>query len=416
MDEAQDECQVDQQHAGRTDEALLLAHGAEDEVCVLLGHILELGLRAVEESLARHPARADGNLGLIDIIPHPRRVLDHAEQHFYPDTLVVLQNLAEHIARRIEEARRHEREQTYPCRPCHARDQPTVEIVEGKPHDEHDHGTCHVKRHHPPRHRDRCRLRHQTDDGHRTQALVAAEVHPHHRQREDKDEAQHGKRPLGSQPAGHHRLVILDADNEVDDHGHPRERYGTGQSLTIEHDKQGEKDKGRPRLILPHNQCHGDKDDEQHLSQIAPPAQIEAISTHQLGQHERRGKLGKLRRLDIDRPERQPAARPLDVIGQKDSGKQQCHHGDIDVGSHALIGLAVEHHQHEAKDVGTPYPHQLLARAGGEVKQVRMVETITRAAHRKPPEECQQHKESYRHPVDATHYVGTPDVTHTWMI
>lgn len=45
-----------QQYASRTDETLLLAHGAEDEVGVLLGHVLELGLGSVEEAFALESA------------------------------------------------------------------------------------------------------------------------------------------------------------------------------------------------------------------------------------------------------------------------------------------------------------------------------------------------------------------------
>ena len=47
MDEAQNEAQKQCQDNCAANEALFLAHGAEDEVGVLLGHIFQFGLRAV---------------------------------------------------------------------------------------------------------------------------------------------------------------------------------------------------------------------------------------------------------------------------------------------------------------------------------------------------------------------------------
>ena len=49
--ESPDEEQIDDEHASRTDKPFFFTYRAEDEVGVLLGHISELGLRAVEESL-----------------------------------------------------------------------------------------------------------------------------------------------------------------------------------------------------------------------------------------------------------------------------------------------------------------------------------------------------------------------------
>ena len=50
------------------DEAELLAHRGEDEVGVLLGHVAEPGLAALEQSLAERAAGADRGLRLVDVV------------------------------------------------------------------------------------------------------------------------------------------------------------------------------------------------------------------------------------------------------------------------------------------------------------------------------------------------------------
>ena len=57
---AQYQGQEKQQHGRRADKTLFLTHGAEDEVRILFGHVLQLGLGAVQESFSGQPARADG--------------------------------------------------------------------------------------------------------------------------------------------------------------------------------------------------------------------------------------------------------------------------------------------------------------------------------------------------------------------
>src|ERR1700737_1512942 len=49
-----------EQH-GRADQPEVLAHRGEDEVGVLLRHVRQVGLGPPEQTLARHPARADGD-------------------------------------------------------------------------------------------------------------------------------------------------------------------------------------------------------------------------------------------------------------------------------------------------------------------------------------------------------------------
>ena len=104
--QAKDEHQKEQQHSRGAYEALLLTHGAEDEVGVLLGHVLQLGLRAVEEPLAVQTARTDGYLRLVDVIPRPCQVLLHTEHHLDANLLMGLEHTVEEVVARVEEAYR----------------------------------------------------------------------------------------------------------------------------------------------------------------------------------------------------------------------------------------------------------------------------------------------------------------------
>ena len=55
-DDADDEESIEQEDEAAAHETLLFTDGAEDEVGVLLGHIVELGLRAIEEPFAPQTA------------------------------------------------------------------------------------------------------------------------------------------------------------------------------------------------------------------------------------------------------------------------------------------------------------------------------------------------------------------------
>ena len=81
-DEAPNEEQIDKEHAGRAEESLFLADGAEDEVGLLFRHVFELRLRALEESFSGKSARADGDLRLIDVVAGAAHVVVLSKEHF----------------------------------------------------------------------------------------------------------------------------------------------------------------------------------------------------------------------------------------------------------------------------------------------------------------------------------------------
>ena len=94
------------EQGGRTDEARLFAHGAEDEVRLLLGDVVELRLRPLEEAFAREAPRANGYLRLVYVIPLPLEIALDAEGNLDAYLLVWLEDVVEDVVHRVEEAQR----------------------------------------------------------------------------------------------------------------------------------------------------------------------------------------------------------------------------------------------------------------------------------------------------------------------
>ena len=79
-DYAHDHDEEDGQYGNAADKAPFLADSAEDEVGALLRNEIELGLRALQETLACESAGADGYPGLVDVVAGSHRVLGYAQQ------------------------------------------------------------------------------------------------------------------------------------------------------------------------------------------------------------------------------------------------------------------------------------------------------------------------------------------------
>src|SRR5581483_2234430 len=83
----------------RAGEAELLAYRGEDEVGVLLGHVAEPGLAALEQPLAERAACADRSLRLVDVVLRlrQRRVvparLALGQERRQPRRLILLQHV-----------------------------------------------------------------------------------------------------------------------------------------------------------------------------------------------------------------------------------------------------------------------------------------------------------------------------------
>ena len=94
-DDPQDQENIEGYHNKAANEAPLLTYRAEDEVCALLRHKTERGLRAAEESFPGQTARSDRDHALVDIVAHTGGILFHAKENLYPFSLMVLEYVIE---------------------------------------------------------------------------------------------------------------------------------------------------------------------------------------------------------------------------------------------------------------------------------------------------------------------------------
>ena len=101
--------QHDQAAAGRArasaaDQAEFLADHGEDEVGLLLRQEVQVALRALQEALAPHPARAERDLRLDDVVAGAERVALRVEEGVDARALVVVQVAVGDRARRTAPA------------------------------------------------------------------------------------------------------------------------------------------------------------------------------------------------------------------------------------------------------------------------------------------------------------------------
>lgn len=101
------------QDGSRTDKALLLSYRTEDKVSVLFGHILQFGLRAIQETFSSQPAGADGNLGLVHIISRTYQIFFQAQHYLDTDLLMRFQYIVKDIVTGIQKSDGADGEQGY---------------------------------------------------------------------------------------------------------------------------------------------------------------------------------------------------------------------------------------------------------------------------------------------------------------
>ena len=89
--ESPNEEQIYNEHSSSTYKPFFFAHRAEDEVSVLLRHVSQFCLGAIEESLSKQSSRADGNFCLIDVVASASWVVFDAKKHLDTSPLVVSQ-------------------------------------------------------------------------------------------------------------------------------------------------------------------------------------------------------------------------------------------------------------------------------------------------------------------------------------
>jgi len=114
---------------------------------------------------------------------------------------------------------------------------------------------------------------------------------------EQLDEQEHGKLTHRGGRVEKHRLLKLDANDEVDDHCHARKEETAGHSFAVEHQEEGQIDERRTRLSLSYDTDHRHEDDAAGRSKVLEVVDVKSIGAHEFGYGEGSGKLGKLGRL-----------------------------------------------------------------------------------------------------------------------
>ena len=104
-EDAQEQRHVKRDDERRAHESPVLANGAEDEVGALLGNKIIFGLRALQESFAEKPARADGDFTLVHVVAHAFEVGLLAEENINARALVRLQHAVIDIVNAHDHAR-----------------------------------------------------------------------------------------------------------------------------------------------------------------------------------------------------------------------------------------------------------------------------------------------------------------------
>lgn len=399
-DEAQDKGQEECQHGGGAQEAFLLAHGAEDEVRVLLGDILQLGLRAVEEALARQAARADGYLGLVDVVARAAGVFFQAQEHLDAHLLVALEDAVEDVVAAVEEADGAEGEADGQQVSRAARLQGEVaQVADGQRAESPQH-PHEIERHKPFGHRQGDGQCPQRAHGNDSSDSGAAGVDPRHARGEEQDEGQHQELAQRRGRIGQHDVGIADAQHEVEHGADACEEDEAGHPLAVEHEEEGEIDQRGAGLALQDDEQHGHEDEGADNERVLPRLEHEAVDVHALGQGQGGGKLGKLGGLQADRAQDEPRARPLGVRRDEDGDHQEQDEDAVDEVGKGIVEEVVQQ-QHCAQAERADDPHELLAGAGGEVQQVVLAVVVAGAADADPAERYQQQVDDDGGPVDS---------------
>ena len=379
VDKAKDEAQEQQQHNGAADETFLLAHGAEDEVGVLLGDVLQLGLRAVEESLSLQSAGTDGNLCLDDIISGAAGIVLQSQKDADARLLVRFQNVVHHITGGKEKGKGADGEQGDIEIIEQAFAQGIVKQVEYGIDTDGQLYPGDVKRYDElaeEQGHERCAQAVADKFVHRCRTR-GVDVHHAVYEKLDKEEHhalaqadhRHSPQRVGGKPY---------ADDKIGHSRHGREQDAAGHSLAVHHKEEAEIDKGRTGFLLLDDKQHGHKDDQGAQDEVLPLAHIEAVGSHEFGNAQGRAELGKLGGLDTERPDLDPRHGSLDVTRQQGRDKQQGDEAYIYNVRERLDKTVVRGQDNEPQNQGRDDPCNLHARARAEIQEVsRLVEIVT---------------------------------------
>ena len=275
MYQPKDKDEEEQQHQGTAHEALLLAHGTEYEIRILLGDVFQLGLRAVEEALAVQSAGPYGYLGLNYVVSGPLRVVFQTQKYADASLLMRLQDIIQHIIDRIEKADTAYGEQGYqgigPQLFAHSQ-------VEQVSHHGDQHGPLHpadIERYEVLGIQQRQHVGRGAQKQHLQERLAQRCVHPHQ---------PHGKQVYACQykelthahlrQLPHRFLGIAYANHKVKHKRRRGKQYAANHALAVKHQEEGQIDQGGTRFPLHDDQHHRQKHQEATYEEVDPSRQV----------------------------------------------------------------------------------------------------------------------------------------------
>ncbi len=406
VDEPQDEQQEQCQHGHCAHEALLLTHGAEDEVGVLLRHILELRLSAVEESFAGQSAGADGYLALVDVVARAAQVVLDAERHFDAHLLMVAKDVVEDVVHREHEQHRGHHEADGDEVFGDAQVEHHYGYVDNRAtqgHKEVGHaGHVHTNEREQPHQQPRaCEA-----ERHVAPNDEVAAVDEQHDDEQNHDGGEDDELPQGD---AHYqrRSGIFDRDDEPRDGTQDGEQDDAGHPLAVEHEDERDVDQGGAGLALKQDEGYGEEDDGQRPEVVANlGVEAEIIGAEQARQGQGCCEFAELGGLEADRPQYEPRMRTLDIGGKEDGGYEQQNDGTVDGVGVGFVDTVVDEQNDQAEDEREPNPHGLLAGELREIKHRGAVEVIARGVDAHNPAGYEQQVEDEREPVQRAEHRG----------
>ena len=268
--QSQDESKEKEQYSGTSHEAFFLAYGAEYEVSVLLRHEFQFGLSAIEEAFSFQSARADGYLTLMDIISGTGKVLLQTEKHIDTHALVGLHHMIEHIVCGIEEgdtaeSKEHDKEiLPYPLL------QYAIEQIAYHRCTEDELHPHYVERNDvfSKQQRAYCDAYAVAED--RLGSIGILTIDPYQCGGKYLYHKKYGEMAHRCRYIPDGRFGISDADDEIDNHRHAREKEAARHSFAVEHQEEAGIDQCAAGLLLHHYQYHRREDNGQAEQEVAP--------------------------------------------------------------------------------------------------------------------------------------------------
>ena len=127
-----------------------------------------------------------------------------------------------------------------------------------------------------------------------------------HSECESPNEQQDCELADGGQGARQFRLAKADADDKIDHRRDGSEKEAAGHSLTIEHEEEGKIDQRGTRFLLKDDEHHWQENQSGCPQKASHVGHRETVAVQKLGDCERRDTLGKLRGLNVAKPEIDP--------------------------------------------------------------------------------------------------------------